>query len=252
MRSLLVAIQFYTRIPVVLSGKYHSEDLNKATFWLPLVGLIPGGIMALIFWVTIQFFPLMVSLILAMGAGVLTTGAFHEDGFIDTCDGLGGGWTIEKKLEIMKDSRVGSYGLIGFTLLLFLKISLFGEIPAEIIPLGLLFTALFSRLVPLYLIRLLPYVRADETSKVKPIAKGLSTGALLGANFYSLLLGGGLIFLLGEQDWTLFTPLLTLPPLVSLLIWFYSRQLGGYTGDLLGAAQQIAEVVILGALLLMV
>jgi len=114
----LTSIMFYTRIPCPRWVDHSPDYLNQATRYFPLVGWIVGGVYAGSIVVLTMFFSPLISIILGLAISVLMTGAFHEDGFTDMCDGFGGGWTREKILLIMKDSRVGTFGLVGLGLLL--------------------------------------------------------------------------------------------------------------------------------------
>jgi len=118
------ALMFYTRIPCPAWVNHDEEFLNKATRYFPLIGWIVGGLAALTFYGSSFIFSKEVSILFSFAISVLITGAFHEDGFADVCDGFGGGWTKEKILDIMKDSRVGAYGAIGIVLLFLLKFAL--------------------------------------------------------------------------------------------------------------------------------
>ena len=115
------ALMFYTRIPCPKNIDHNPDYLNKASRYFPLIGWIVGGICFGIYYLASIVFSVEIALILSMIAGILTTGAFHEDGFADVCDGFGGGWTKEKILLIMKDSAIGAYGAIGLVLLFLLK-----------------------------------------------------------------------------------------------------------------------------------
>ncbi len=112
---------FYTRIPCPKNIDHNPDYLNKASRYFPLIGWIVGGISFLVYYLSAVLFTNEIAVILALIAGILTTGAFHEDGFADVCDGFGGGWTKEKILMIMKDSAIGAYGAIGVVLLFLLK-----------------------------------------------------------------------------------------------------------------------------------
>ena len=123
LRIFFTALMFYTRIPCP-GWVDHSEDyLNKATRYFPLIGWLIGLAMALVIYGSLFILPISVCVILALAVSVLMTGAFHEDGFGDVCDGFGGGWTKSQILEIMKDSRVGTYSVVGFILLFALKMA---------------------------------------------------------------------------------------------------------------------------------
>src|SRR3569833_79355 len=112
-KIFFTALMFFTRIPCPKWVDHSEEYLNKSSKYFPVVGIIVGSISALIFWLFQLFFPVEIALIFSIIASILTTGAFHEDGFADVCDGFGGGWTKDKILLIMKDSRVGAFGVIG-------------------------------------------------------------------------------------------------------------------------------------------
>src|SRR5258708_5864215 len=117
----LTAVMFYTRIPCPKWVDHSSEFLNKATRYFPLIGWIVGAFCFGTYYGLQYIYPIEIAIIISMAAGILITGAFHEDGFADVCDGFGGGWTKQKILDIMKDSHIGAYGVIGLILLFLLK-----------------------------------------------------------------------------------------------------------------------------------
>ncbi len=232
----LSAVMFFTRIRVPAWVGRSEGQLNQASRYFPLVGWLVGGWCALVFWLAAQFAPVSIAIVLSMVAGILLTGAFHEDGFTDMCDGFGGGWGKDQILSIMKDSRIGAYGVIAIVLMLGLKFLCLSALPAVLIPAILVCAHAVSRLVAVSLMASLEYVRDDVTGKSKPLATHLTRRNLLLA-----CLGGLAPFFL--------LPAVLSGALVVLVIfrfWFahYLKQkIGGYTGDCLGAAQQIAEVL---------
>src|SRR6186713_2527843 len=129
LRIFFTALMFYTRIPCPKNIDHNPDYLNKASRYFPLIGWIVGGICFGVYYLSSFVFSVEIALILSIIAGILTTGAFHEDGFADVCDAFGGGWTKEKILLIMKDSRLGSYGVIGMMAILFCKFLLLKELP---------------------------------------------------------------------------------------------------------------------------
>ncbi len=173
----------------------------------------------------------------------ITGGAFHEDGLADSVDALGGGYTIEKRLEIMKDSRIGTYGTVALVMALLLKVALLAE--AELIWLALLVAPAVSRLTPLILMACLPYLTdPPDKSKSKPVADGFSRSRLLAA-------AGGFVLLLAA-GLSLWQPLLIPAAITAVLLvavfWggsYLRSQLGGYTGDTLGAAVVFSELALL-------
>jgi adenosylcobinamide-GDP ribazoletransferase len=123
LRVFFTALMFYTRIPCPKWVDHDDDYINQATRYFPFIGWIVGVICFLFLYGASLLLPVPVAVVISMLAGVFITGAFHEDGFADVCDGFGGGWTKEKILLIMKDSRVGAYGVIGLVVLLLLKAS---------------------------------------------------------------------------------------------------------------------------------
>jgi adenosylcobinamide-GDP ribazoletransferase len=228
------ALRFFTRLPVPAWVGHSDVQLNRASRYFPLVGWIVGGIGAGTTWLTSLVLQSSLAVLLGMAATLLATGAFHEDGFADSCDGFGGGWDKEQVLRIMKDSRIGSYGAIGIGLLLLTKWDALFVLGTLLLP-ALLAAHALSRAAAVTLIYALDYVR-DEDGKSKPLAVRLSLGELALAWTFGLL------------------PLLLLPwqaalrglIAVSIVAWLMAlytrRRIGGYTGDALGATQQLTEV----------
>ncbi|POY34865.1 adenosylcobinamide-GDP ribazoletransferase [Solitalea longa] len=236
------AIMFYTRIPCPKWVDHRAEYLNRATVYLPIVGWMVGGVCALVFWLSIFLFPATLSILLSMVSGILLTGAFHEDGFADVCDGFGGGWTKQRILEIMKDSRVGAYGVIGIILMLAVKFFSLNAINPLIIPFVIIVAHSLSRATALSFIYTHEYSRENEDSKAKPVAIKLPLRSLLLALFWGLL--PLLVFCWWQNEWLY---LLVIVPLILLQYFlgrYFQKWIDGYTGDCLGTTQQLAEVFI--------
>lgn len=232
----LNAIMFYTRIPVPGNLPYSDEVLNRSTRYFPFMGWIIGGIGAIVFYCSQFVFPSELAILLSMLATIFATGAFHEDGFADFCDGFGGGYSRERILDIMKDSRIGTYGSIGLFGMLATKFMSLHAIDIIKTPIILLVGHSLSRLMPILVIYTSEYSREDATSKTKPIGKK-------GKGFdFAFAMSFGVALLI-------FIPVtysLTILPVLLLTTFafrkYITRILGGYTGDCLGALQQIAEV----------
>ncbi len=230
----LAALRFFTRIPVPSWVGHSAEQLDGAARYLPLVGIVVGAIGAAATRAASLVLPLSVAMVAGMAATVLATGAFHEDGLADAVDGLGGGWTKEQALAIMKDSRLGSYGAIGIALLLLAKWNALMELSDEALLPAIVAAHAASRFAATTLIYALDYVRTE--GKSKPLVKRMGAAELALAGFFGLL------------------PCLLLPyretlvalALVAVATWlaarYFLRRLGGYTGDCLGALQQVAEL----------
>lgn len=234
--TFFAALRFFTRLPVPAWVGHSDAQLNGAARYFPLVGMLVGALGAGITFAASLVLPDSIAVILGMAATLLATGAFHEDGFADACDGFGGGWDKAQVLTIMKDSRIGSYGAIGVALLLLAKWNGLMELQPEILLLALVAGHAVSRFATTTLIWALDYVRDDAASKSKPLAHRMSASALAAAALFGLLP----------------CALLPLPQIgyalgaVAVVTFgaarYFVRRIGGYTGDCLGATQQMAEL----------
>ncbi|MBL6985645.1 MAG: adenosylcobinamide-GDP ribazoletransferase [Methylobacter sp.] len=233
LKSFLLALSFYTRLPHPQTLDY--TQLPQAAVFLPLIGWLVGGICAFVFYLAHLIWPQTTAVILALITGILLTGALHEDGFADVCDGFGGGMDKQRILEIMKDSHIGVYGFIGLLLMLLLKFSILIAMPAAAVPWLLLSGHSISRLSPLLLMQRYSYAREHHSK---------ASGAVYQPNFREMAFAT-LIALLPLA----LLPVLCAPTIIPALLttvilghYFY-RRIGGYTGDCLGASQQISETV---------
>lgn len=232
LKLFLLALGFYTRLPVPPLQDY--SQLPKSTLFLPLVGWLIGTITALSCYLADYLWPTPVAVIIALISGILLTGAFHEDGFADVCDGFGGGYDKARILAIMKDSYIGVYGTVGLLLLFALKISILSA-QGQSAALFLLVGHSISRLPPLLLMHRYNYARVDNSKVAAAVYKPNHQDLV-----FALAIAVLPMVLLPSLC------LLALPPLLvinSLLGRYFYRHIGGYTGDCLGASQQIAEVV---------
>ncbi|MDP1659649.1 MAG: adenosylcobinamide-GDP ribazoletransferase [Methylotenera sp.] len=230
-RYFLTAVMFFTRIPVYFND-FDEADLNKATRFFPLIGILVGAMGALVFWLSDILLPLEVALLLSMASTVLLTGAFHEDGLADAVDGLGGGWSREQVLTIMVDSRIGSYGAIGLVLVLLTKYQALSYQSVVFIPASMIAGHSLSRLCAVLVMFTQNYVKAE--GKSKPLATRLNIKELIIATFFGLL---PMVFLDIKF-------LAALVPVAIVWLWFSAKikaRIGGYTGDCLGAMQQLTE-----------
>ncbi|NMH64923.1 adenosylcobinamide-GDP ribazoletransferase [Shewanella salipaludis] len=234
-----VALGFFTRIPMPSWVEVDGDKLNQASRYFGLVGLCIGLCCAFVFWLSQLWLPAGVAVLLAMIAGVLLTGGFHEDGLADTADGFGGGWCVADKLSIMKDSRLGTYGALALVLALLLKWQLLVELAlyAPMVAVwALVLGHCLSRVLAASIIFTETYVRDDDSSKSRPLAQTQGIDELL------ILLATGLLLLLCLNGVVAFALLIALWLIRCLLVALFRRQIGGYTGDTLGAAQQLAEL----------
>ncbi len=236
-RIFLTAIMFYTRIPIPKIKDYNNGMLSKSTRYFPLIGLIVGVLTALVYFGFSKILPSEIAILLSMAFSVYLTGAFHEDGFADFCDGFGGGYTKEKVLTIMKDSRIGTYGSVGLIFMLATKFLALNALNTSLL-IGIIIAGhTFSRIIPVALIYITQYVREDETSKSKPIGHRGSYLAL----FFAIITGLVPVIWIGWFAALIFSIAILF---VTLIFKRYIvKKIGGYTGDVLGALQQITEVV---------
>lgn len=238
MNSFLTALMFFTRIPVPSSLPYSKTLLNRALRYFPLVGIIVGGIGTAVLWAALFIFPVSLALLLSMVATIFVTGAFHEDGFADFCDGYGGGHPKDKILEIMKDSRLGTYGTIGLVTMLAAKYLSLSTMPVNVVFCLIIIAHSFSRFIPVLLVYTTPYVREDALSKAKPIGNNTSKTSL----FIAFVIAVIPLLLI---EWMMIPVILTG---LLFLFWLFRQYIlkrtGGYTGDALGALQQLSELII--------
>lgn len=231
------ALMFFTRVPVNLPN-FQERDLNDSVQYFPLVGVLVGALAAVVFWLAHGVLPDAIAVLLSMGATILMTGAFHEDGLADAADGLGGGWQKEQVLTIMQDSRIGSYGAVALMLVLFTKFQAQVHISAVLLPIVMISAHALSRLTAVLVIFTQRYMRAE--GKSKPLATHLSRPQLLVATVFGL--SPFLILIAYLADWQVLVAMLP----VMIVWWWFSRmlkrRLGGYTGDCLGAMQQMTEL----------
>jgi adenosylcobinamide-GDP ribazoletransferase len=248
-RLLLVAMQFLTRLPIPSFSSYDPQWLHQSSRHFPAVGLLIGLLCAGVFWLGSVLFTPLVAAVISTAFGIRLTGAFHEDGLADSCDGLGGGLTRERTLTIMKDSRLGTYGVLGLVSALLLKVTLLASMPPSVAIIALIIGHTASRLLCISLLALLPYGGEIEHAKAKPMAQQLTPlQGLLSSGW--LLLAGVLVTLIfpytvqqiGVGQWLL--ALLLALIATDYMRRLLRRRLDGYTGDGLGATQQLSEVAI--------
>ena len=248
-RLIVVAIQFLTRIPVPSFNHYDPQWLHQSSRYFPAVGLLIGMLCAVVFWFASVLFTPLVAAVISTAFGIKLTGAFHEDGLADSCDGLGGGLTRERTLEIMKDSRLGTYGVLGLVSALLLKISLLAAMPISVAIVALIIGHTASRLFCISLLTLLPYGGEVEHAKAKPMAQQLtplqalySSGWLILAIVLVTVIFPNTMQQIGLGKWLLALALALIA--TDYMRRLLCRRLQGYTGDGLGATQQLSEIAI--------
>ena len=235
-RRFLVAIQFLTRLPVPRALNSSETDIGKAAAFFPLVGVIVGGGAALVFVVLQRIFPLPASVFCAIVFAVFITNGFHEDGLADSFDGFGGGWKKDRILEIMRDSRIGTYGTLALIFVILGKFTFLSSLPAGQIWRWLIIAHTAARWTTLPLCAWLPYARAEGQGKL--VAKQVGVLEIITSTITLLL-----VCLL--LPWEAALVVLLVIALVTLLSGlFFRARLQGITGDCLGATNQLTEVAL--------
>jgi adenosylcobinamide-GDP ribazoletransferase len=241
----LLTVQFLTRLPVRDPALWSPERMAAIPRHFPLVGALVGVLMAAVWGLASLVWPPVLAALATVAFGLLLTGAFHEDGFADACDGLGGGATRARALEIMRDSRLGTYGAAGLGLMLSARVAALAALPWALVPAALVAGQALSRASAVAAIATGTYARDHGTAK--PVQEGVDAG---GRRMVALV---SLAVLLGAGVWLPWGALAG--GLAGLVLGHlamrraYMSKLGGYTGDCLGAVQQCSEIGFLLGLL---
>lgn len=249
MRAFLIGLQFLTRIHIVKQTVWTEEDFGKSVRYFPLVGLVLGvcysvsalalswGLTAITGW----YIPPHVQAAILAVLPFLATGGIHCDGFMDTVDGIFSGRERDRMLEIMKDSRTGSFGVVAFGILLLLQYSLLLDMPRDNLPWALLVMPIAGRLMMTGAISLFPYARPDGMGKA--FGKYATPKSFIYIVIYTLLL------LAAIDGWHSMAAIAA----GAVFLWLFGRYvvklLGGLTGDVYGAVCTLTEVLTLAVYL---
>jgi adenosylcobinamide-GDP ribazoletransferase len=236
--ELKTGLAFLTRLPVP-SASLAGEDLTRASWTFPVIGAGIGAFGALIYWLAHAFgLQAFISAALAVAATLLLTGALHEDGLADTADGFGADASVDRKLAILRDSQIGTYGAAALVLSLMLRVGAIASIadPAPVAA-SLIAAHAGARAAMLIFMRLVPNARND----------GLSAGAGTPPQNSALIASGIaiVVLLLCLGFGATLVALLLLAAAGGTMAWLSVRQIGGQTGDVLGAFEQVSEILIL-------
>lgn len=238
LQLFLTALMFLSRLPIhrIIQIPYSEERLNLSSRYFPLAGLVIGTLCSIVLYLCSQLLPFAVSVALCIVFSLLLTGAFHEDGLADSADAFGGGWKKADVLRIMKDSRLGTYGVSALCCALGLKFICLVSMDVITALTALIGAHALSRALAVSYLYDLPYVQDIDHSKSKPLATQMSQTSLACA------LGIGLLPSLFVLQWA------TIPVVFLLGLmrigWkrYLLKRIDGYTGDTLGAAQQLFEI----------
>lgn len=237
-KLLCCALQFLTRLPAPSFVDFQPDWITRAARYYPVIGLLVGGVGALTLLAAAEVWSNALPALLAIAVGVLITGGFHEDGLADTADGLGGGQTPQRRLEIMKDSRIGTYGALALGLVLALKVAALAALPTSTAALALFAAHGAGRVAAVAAMVTGRHVSDPGSAKYKPAPDGVRPFEFL----IALVLGAWPLCLLGPAG----LAGAAVGGVLALLVTLTARRLiGGYTGDVLGALEQACELGVL-------
>jgi adenosylcobinamide-GDP ribazoletransferase len=241
-KDFITGLQFLTRLQISRETEWSPERFGRSVRYFPLVGAVIGGILAGAYYFTSSYLPVHVQAALLLALGIILTGGLHNDGFMDTADGIFSGRSRERMLEIMKDSRVGANGVISFGVLTLLKWSIYLDMPPAIMPFALFVSPVIGRFCLVVGITAYPYARPDGIGKA--FAEFAGRRALYTAAIVTLFL----LLPIGKMA------VAALLVALSFVVWFagyVTRLLGGLTGDVYGAITETTELLVLSVFLVL-
>lgn len=259
MKRLAAAIIFFTRLPLWRVCELDKKYYERVVPLWPLVGWMTGGTMVAVYSAASMVLPVGISVVLALLSRLMLTGALHEDGFADFCDGFGGGTSRQRTLEIMKDSHIGTYGVLG----LIVYYVLLWQTLTALLGMGcsawfMLVIDTFAKYLASMIVYFLPYARKEDEAKAKLIytqtpASEKIMSAVLGLLPMAVMVcviladldmvGVVLFAVLSSNLWVLLLPILLPILLCAYLFCMMKRRINGYTGDCCGATFILAELV---------
>lgn len=238
MDRILATLMFFTRLPFWRIKQVDAEHFKHVVPFWPLAGWLTGGIMVGVLWLAAQVMPMNTAWLLAIVSRLLVTGCLHEDGLADFCDGMGGGVTRERILMIMKDSHIGTYGVIGL-IIFFLLLTQMIALPLELLCAIAFVGDVWSKFISSHIINVLPYARNEELAKNKTVYQRMSVVEIL----VNVVIGSlpVALFLPHFYWWALLAPVVVFIILTSMM----RHRIQGYTGDCCGALFLISELAYL-------
>ena len=239
--NIWAALIFFTRLPFWRIHQPPQASYKAVVEYWPLTGWLTGGVMAATLYFGSMVLPHAVAVIAAIAVRLLITGALHEDGLADFMDGFGGGGNRDRILAIMKDSHIGTYGVLGLIIYMLLLGTALYSLPVTVAALTILAADPFSKMVTSQLVNMLPYARREEEAKNKTVYRKPSLAAGLSLTVQGLLPMALMIWLTGTP-WYLF---IAIPPLVMYFLYLLMlRKIQGYTGDCCGAVCLLVELAV--------
>lgn len=236
MKYFLCALTFLTRIPIPANAIDQPDSFKKSIYFFPVVGLIIGGILAGSYYLLAKLFPQTIAAALLLFIYVLLTGGLHLDGFIDTVDGIYGGRSREHRLEIMKDTHPGAFGVLGAVVLLLIKYSIYTQLSSDMLVI-LIAASVMGRQAMVWVQIFYPYARKQGLGMLFNIYGnvplfGVTTGITIAILFFLAQINGLYIFFICSI-------------ILFILASWLSHLLGGLTGDTYGASCELIEISVL-------
>ena len=246
MNNFLAALMFFTRLPFHKIKQVPSECFSHVTGWWSVTGWLTGGLSALTFWLLYQVTSTSIALVMALLVRVLLMGALHEDGLADFLDGFGGGTDKESMLRIMKDSHIGTYGVIGLILYFLMSYVILSNIHPDFVPLIIISSDVFCKCISSHIVWFLPYARPESESKNRTVY----TRPTPLEETLTIISGMAALVIIIIPDFSFLANylnicLVSIVPIAvfCLLLLLFKKKIGGYTGDCCGALFLITELV---------
>lgn len=247
--DIFAALMFFTRLPWWKLRRVPADSFKRIVGYWPLAGWVTGGLMAAIYGIALFFhLPVALSLLLAFAGRLLLTGALHEDGLADFFDGFGGGRSREQVLTIMKDSHIGTYGVLALVVYVALWITStvsLAQKSDDILIFLLIFGDTWSKWCASQIVNLLPYARKEEDCKIKKVYDRMSPRAFTMGLLFALVPMLGCILFLKETPYMALWICMTASIPNAIMVWlvqYMRRRIGGYTGDCCGATFLLCEL----------
>ncbi len=239
-REFLNALRFMTIFPVPSSDTPTAPDwLSRCAKYFPAVGICVGLVSAGVLLLAGAVWSPVIAALLAVMASIIVTGALHEDGLADTADGFGGGWSVEKRLAIMKDSRIGAYGTLALMFGIALRVTALADMPLWIGAAALIAAHAAARITPAFVMNALPYAGDTAAMKVSYADAPVSANDM----WFALIVVVGALVPLAVVSISSVISGLLLGTILAAAIALWARKLiDGYTGDVLGAIEQMFEI----------
>jgi adenosylcobinamide-GDP ribazoletransferase len=244
-RLLQVALQYFTRLPMPASERFDPAWLSQSVRYFPVAGTVVGAIGAGVLLLCAHVLPVPIAALLALTATAIATGAFHEDGMADTFDALGGQVSRARALEIMRDSRIGTYGAAALGLSLLLRWQAIAALPPWTAAIALICAHTAARAGAASLMATLVYVRLEDDAKAKPVAQDLGLGNLFATIAAGLLPAAISVAMLPTMWRPICAGLIAIVVVRMFCAAWFRRRLDGYTGDTLGCCEQLGEIAFL-------